>query len=114
MPTLIIKTNAPIAENAGSELLKAASATVAAMLGKPERYVMVLLEPTPRMSFGGDTAPVAYLELKSLGLPEDRSAEFSETLCRFVEEHLNVPPARVYIEFTSPPRHLFGYNGGTF
>ena len=114
MPTLIIKTNAPIANDAASELLKAASATVAAMLGKPERYVMVLLEPTSHMSFGGDTAPLAYLELKSLGLPEERSAELSATLCRLVEEHMNVPPTRVYIEFASPPRHLFGYDGGTF
>jgi phenylpyruvate tautomerase PptA (4-oxalocrotonate tautomerase family) len=114
MPTLIIKTNAMIAPDERPPLLKAASALVAEMLGKPERYVMVILEPPPEMCFGGDTAPLAYLELKSLGLPEDLCKDFSATLCRFVAERLNVPQDRVYIEFASPARHMFGYNGGTF
>lgn len=126
MPTLIIKTNADLAADDHpallpnqlpsrlTTLLRAASATVAEMLGKPERYVMVLLEQNSAMCFGGDTAPLAYLELKSLDLPERRSAEFSATLCRFVQQHLGVAPERVYIEFASPPRHLFGFDGGTF
>jgi hypothetical protein len=66
------------------------------------------------MCFAGDTAPCAYLELKSLGLPEQRTAELSAALCGFVEEHLGVPKSRVYIEFASPPRHLFGFDGRTF
>jgi len=114
MPTLTIKTNAMIAPEDRRRLLAEGSATVADMLGKPEGYVMVMLEPTPEMSFAGDTSPLAYLELKSLGLPEDRCNEFADRLCRFVEAHLNVPPDRVYIEFSSPPRHLFGFNGATF
>ena len=114
MPTLIIKTNAMAAPEDRRQLLKDASTLVADLLGKPDRYVMVILEPTPEMCFGGDMNPLAYLELKSLGLPEDRCKDFSAALCDFVEEHLNVPQDRVYIEFASPPRHLFGFNGGTF
>lgn len=66
------------------------------------------------MSFGADTAPCAYLELKSLGLPEARTAELSAALCTLVEAQLGVPKARVYIEFASPPRHMFGFDGRTF
>jgi phenylpyruvate tautomerase PptA (4-oxalocrotonate tautomerase family) len=113
MPTLIIKTNAKLAEDR-APFLKAASAVVADMLGKPERYVMVLLEPTPDMCFGGDMAPLAYLELKSLGLPEQRTPDFSNILCRFIEENLKVPRERIYIEFAAPERHMFGFDGGTF
>ena len=113
MPTLLIKTNAPLPADP-EPLLKDASAAVAKLLGKPESYVMVLLEPPTAMCFGADTAPAAYLELKSLGLPEDRTPALSAALCGFVAEHLGVPQNRVYIEFASPPRHLFGYDGSTF
>ncbi|NBC13903.1 MAG: hypothetical protein GVY09_11270 [Gammaproteobacteria bacterium] len=114
MPTLIIKTNADLPPSPRDDLLKAASAAVAELLGKPEGYVMVLVEPVADMSFGADSAPCAYLELKSLGLPEDRTPALSAALCDFVERHLGVPKARVYIEFASPPRHLFGFDGRTF
>jgi phenylpyruvate tautomerase PptA (4-oxalocrotonate tautomerase family) len=113
MPTLIIKTNAALPA-ATDPLLEAASAHVAELLGKPEGYVMVLLEPVPAMSFAGDTSPCAYLELKSLGLPEQRTAELSAALCGLIEAQLAVPKGRVYIEFASPPRHLFGFDGRTF
>jgi len=114
MPTLNIKTNAAIDESARTELLRTASRTVAWMLGKPEGYVMVILEQVPDMLFGGNPAPLAYLELKSLGLPEERCAEYSATLCGLVDTQLGVPPDRVYIEFTAPPRNMFGFDGGTF
>lgn len=114
MPTLLIKTNAADAAADRPALLQAASRTVAEMLGKPEGYVLVALEPVADMCFGGDAAPLAYLELKSLGLPEERTAEFSATLCGFLEQHLGVPPSRVYIEFAAPARHLFGFDGRTF
>lgn len=114
MTTLIIKTNAELGVDQPTALLRSASQTVAGMLGKPERYVMVMLEQNPAMCFAGDSAPLAYLELKSLGLPEQRSADFSSTLCELMQQHLGIAADRVYIEFASPPRHLFGFNGGTF
>jgi len=114
MPTLIIQTNAALAPEQRRCALAAASASLARELGKPESYVMVILQTNPDMLFAGDDAPLAYLELKSLGLPESRTAELSAALCGLMTEHFGVPAARVYIELTSPPRHLFGWNGGTF
>ncbi|MCG6941581.1 MAG: hypothetical protein LJE69_10060 [Thiohalocapsa sp.] len=114
MPTLMIKTNADLADRPRDTLLRTASAAVAELLGKPEGYVMVLLEPVADMCFGGDAAPCAYLELKSLGLPEQRTTELSAALCDLVGRQLGVPKSRVYIEFASPPRHLFGFDGRTF
>ncbi|WP_090486429.1 phenylpyruvate tautomerase MIF-related protein [Ectothiorhodospira mobilis] len=40
--------------------------------------------------------------------------QFSAALTGLVGESLDVPPERVYIEFASPARHLFGFKGGTF
>jgi len=114
MPTLRIQTNWQPGANGPTRLLRAASQKVAEMLGKPERYVMVSYEPNAHMLFGGDDTPLAYLELKSIGLPEDRTTELSATLCELVSEQTGIPQDRVYIEFSNAERHMWGWNGGTF
>jgi phenylpyruvate tautomerase PptA (4-oxalocrotonate tautomerase family) len=114
MPTLKIQTNARIDAPVAEALIQRASTEIASLLGKPERYVMVIVEPVIAMSFGGETAPTAYLELKSLGLDEARTPEFSTALCTLMEVSIGVPQDRVYIEFSAPPRHMFGFDGGTF
>ena len=61
MPLLKIQTNAACPAERRGELLKQISASVADMLGKPERYVMVSLEVTPHMLFAGEeTGPIDY------------------------------------------------------
>lgn len=114
MPLLTIRTNRELDGDKAREVVEQASRRVAELLGKPEKFVMVWLEDGARMAFAGTTEPLAYLELKSLGLPQDRTAAFSRALTDFVGEALEVPAGRVYIEFASPPRHMWGFNGGTF
>lgn len=114
MPLLKIQTNQTISEPSRYNLLQQASATIAELLGKPERYVMVSLEPNPHMLFAGTAEPLAYLELKSIGLPQEHTRELSASLCRLMTEHLGIPPDRVYIEFADAPRPLWGWNSGTF
>jgi len=114
MPTLMIQTNVETPADHRRKILEDASAMVANILGKPESYVMVILKDKADMLFAGDATPLAYLELKSLGLPEERTPDLSAALCGFMETRFGISPARVYIEFASPPRHLFGYKGGTF
>lgn len=113
MPLLRIQSNADAAAS-GQALASAASAAVSALLGKPERYVMVSVEHNPNMCFAASDAPLAYLELKSIGLPGDRTREFSAALAGLVEEHLGIPAERVYIEFANAERHLWGWNADTF
>ena len=113
MPLLSIQTNRPAPADQ-DRILRGISAAAADMLGKPERYVMVSLEAGRPMLFAGNDAPMAYLELKSIGLPEDRTADFSASLCELMQTHLGISPERVYIEFSGPARHLWGWNGGTF
>ncbi len=113
MPYLRIQTNVRPEPSAASDLLAALSKEVAVALGKPERYVMVALESGTTMLFAGTDAPLAYLELKSIGLPA-RTGELSRMLCQAVGERLGVAPERIYIEFADAPAHLWGWNGDTF
>lgn len=114
MPLLNITTNQPLDAAKVKVLLQQASETVATMLGKPERYVMVVLKHNPQMLFGGDDGPLAYLELKSIGLPQTRTAEFSQSLCDLLSHQLAIGSDRIYIEFADAERHLWGWNRGTF
>ncbi len=114
MPLLKIQTNKVIDETLRKNLIEDASACVAGLLGKPERYVMVSLEHNPGMLFGGSDEPLAYLELKSIGLPESQTRELSSSLCSLLNKALDLPADRIYIEFADAPRHMWGWNGGTF
>ncbi len=114
MPTLIVQTNVIVPPARRKPILEAFSSRLSELLGKPERYVMVILQTNEDMIFGADDGPMAYLELKSLGLPEGQTPHLSKALCALMEQQLNLPAHRVYIEFSSPPRHLFGWNGSTF
>ena len=114
MPYLLIQTNLELGPDETATLARRASAETATLLGKPERYVMVCVRPGETMCFAGDDAPLAYLELKSIGLPADRTDELSAGLCALVGAALDIPSERIYIEFADAQRHMFGWNGGTF
>jgi len=114
MPLLKIQTNVEIPSERRQPLLREASARVAQLLGKPERYVMVMLEIQPDMLFSASPEPLAYLELKSIGLPGEQTAAFSAALCDLLSEQLAIPSERIYIEFANAERHLWGWNGATF
>lgn len=111
MPLISIETNQAINDpSALSDISKA----IATLLDKPESYVMVKYTHNKQMLFAGNTEPLAHLKLKSLGLPEDQTSEFSAQLCSLIETHFSVAPARTYIEFINPQRHMWGWNSSIF
>jgi len=114
MPYLTLQTNQQINAEATPSVLKKLSAGVAELLGKPESYVMIALDAAKPMFFAGSDAPTAYVELKSLGLPESETARFSAALCELIEGLIGVAQARIYIEFAGPERHMWGWSGRTF
>jgi phenylpyruvate tautomerase PptA (4-oxalocrotonate tautomerase family) len=114
MPLLKIQTNVATPAQERTALLKGLSASVAEMLGKPENYVMLALEHNPDMLFAGSSDPLAYLELKSIGLPAGRTKEFSAQLCSLVSRELDIAAERIYIEFADAERGMWGWKGATF
>ena len=114
MPYVKIQSNVDIGADKQAALLTGISQLTAAQLGKPESYVMVALDPAMPMLFAGSDAPLCYLEVKSIGLPESKTAELSAALANTIEDNLGIARDRVYIEFTDAPRAMWGWNGGTF
>jgi len=112
MPLLTIKTNINLEnKTAFAEL---ASRAAAEITGKPESYVMVSIEDNQCLMFAANHQPCALVNIKSLGLPEDRTSQFSEQLCEFIQSNTNISSSRIYIEFSNPQRHMWGWDKKTF
>jgi phenylpyruvate tautomerase PptA (4-oxalocrotonate tautomerase family) len=114
VPYIKIETNKKLNDAAGQELLKKTSNFIATMLGKPEQYVMVSLRMGTPMIFAGTGELTAFVEMKSIGLPRDKCAEYAKEIGEFVEAELAIPPNRCYIDFADIDRTMFGWNRGPF
>jgi phenylpyruvate tautomerase len=112
MPYLHVHTNVAVAD-AGA-LIRELSSETAGALGKPESYVMVQCSGGQAMSFAGTDAPLAFVELKSLGLAGAQTAGLSERICTLLQARLGIEPSRIYIEFAAPERAMWGWDKGTF
>ena len=114
MPYLKIKTNITLDKDSEIALASTASTLLSQLLGKPESYIMTEVVSDASIVFATTDEPAVYIELKSIGLPEADTAILSASLCDFIDTQIGVPPDRVYIEFSSAARHLWGWNKSTF
>lgn len=114
MPYLKIQTNITLEDSEKKEFLLRCSRLLVEKLNKPERTIMAVMEQAQMMCYAGSDNPVAFLELKSIGLTEEQTLILSKTLCEFIELELGIPANRVYIEFSNIPASLWGWNGATF
>ncbi|XP_030535672.1 macrophage migration inhibitory factor homolog isoform X2 [Rhodamnia argentea] len=100
MPTLNLYTNVPVDTVVASDILKDATKAVAKLIGKPESYVMILLNGSVPIAFAGTEAPAAYGELISIGgLGPSVNGKLSSTIAEILETKLSIDCSRFYIKF---------------
>ncbi|KAL6521267.1 hypothetical protein OROGR_017836 [Orobanche gracilis] len=115
MPTLNLYTNVPVDGVVASDILKDATKAVAKIIGKPESYVMILVNGGVPISFGGTEEPAAYGELVSIGgLGPSINSKPSATIAEILQTKLSVDSSRFYIKFSDIEHSFFGFNGSTF
>ncbi len=114
MPLIKVHTSVPVADDRQAELLPQLSQLLVESIGKPEQYVMAVLEPAAiRMS--GQTAPAAFVEVRSIGgLNGEVNQKICQKVCGLLETSLAIPPERVYVNFTDVPASNWGWRGSTF
>lgn len=112
MPLVQVHTNTRIENKL--ELAQQVSKQAANILGKPESYVMVFVEDQQALVFAGSDDPAAYVELKSINLPESDTAQISSQLSEVLSQATAIDTSRIYIEFSNAQRHMWGWNGATF
>jgi len=114
MPYLNLQTNLKLKDEAKENLASDITQLLSKELSKPAKYIMAAIEDNVFLIFNAKSEPAAYVELKSINLPEDATKKLSEAVCLFLERHLKISPDRIYIEFTNAKRHMWGYNNTTF
>jgi len=114
MPFLMMKTNMPLDNAMASELMTHGTNVVARVTGKPKSYIMVTISGNEHLMMGGTIDPCAYVEMKSIGLPDEQIKPLSAELTKMLMAKLHLPANRVYIEFAAVPGKYWGYNGSTF
>tara|TARA_Y100001968_G_scaffold44607_1_gene34721 strand:- start:332 stop:673 length:342 start_codon:yes stop_codon:yes gene_type:complete len=112
MPFIQINTSSKsVLEN--EELLQQdISKLVADLTGKPENYVMTMIQLDNRMTFAGSTEPCCFIKLKSIG--SLNPSFMSGPLCELIASKTNINIDRIYIEFVDVKASNWGFNGSTF
>ena len=113
MPYLSIQTNSNVSAEQRKDLTTAASKIVAAQLNKPEGYVMTSFTPVPQMTLGGDASATAFLELKSIGVPDEKRNPLCAELTKLITARCGIPADRIFIVLQDVPARLWGHNGET-
>lgn len=114
MPHLEFTLSRETDQDSLDRLLSGGSRIVATRLDKAERFVMVSCKQAP-MLFGGEAAPAAFVELRSLGgLEPDVNVHLSSDLCDLLYEVAGIPTDRVFLNFVDVERANWGWNRKTF
>lgn len=67
------------------------------------------------MTFGGTADPTCYVEIKSVGsMTPAQTKAMSQDFCQQIQQTLNIPTNRTYIEFADAKGSMWGWNGTTF
>jgi len=113
MPLIKLEVSS-VSEEQCNNLLPALSKLLAAITGKPEKYVMATVSKmTPWMA--GKPGPAAFADIRGIGgLTPAVNKKVSQALCALLEGTLQIPPDRVYMTFMDVPAANWGFNGGTF
>ena len=111
MPLINVHTSLPDLKDA-ELLLQELSAELAKLTGKPEAFVMTMLQTGVPMTFAGSAEPCAYIEIKSIGAL--RPSEMSATFCKLIQARTGIPAKRVYIGFDDVQAGCWGWNCNTF
>ena len=111
MPLINVRTSVSSIDNP-ELLLQELSRELAVLTGKPEKYVMALLETDVPMLFSGSEDPCCYIEIKSIGAI--KPSEMSESFCKIVSSKMEIPSSRIYIRFEDIPAKYWGWDGSTF
>ena len=113
MPYLSIQTNRVLPDEKQTELLGAALKIVATQLGKPESYVMVSFAPAVRMTYAGEESPTAFLELRSIGIPDLKRNSLSSALTDLVARNCEIKPDRIFVVLVDVNARFWSLNGAT-
>ena len=112
MPLIQINTSSKTEIENVDLFQKDISKIVADLTGKPENYVMTIVQKDTKMTFAGSDEPCCFINVKSIGSLTPSS--MSKSLCDLISYKTNINTNRIYIEFIDVKASNWGFNGSTF
>ena len=114
MPTLQVRTNVKLTEEQKQQIALDLSKAVASLTGKPEAYVMVVVQEAT-MCFAGSPDPCVFMDLRSIGcISKSQNKKHSATLSKYWADNYKVPTSRIYLSFINVKGEDWGYDADTF
>ena len=114
MPLIHVRTSALLNDEIKDRCSKSLSHVCSDEFGKPEQVVMVVLE-NAWVCMAGISGPGAFVDVRSIGnLNPEKNQSLSDKICTALHEALDLPPDRIYLNFTDVPRSDWGWNRNTF
>lgn len=113
MPFINAKFSTPVSAEKEIEL-KTALGDAITLLGKSERYLMVEIQDSRRLYFGGENnAPIAFFDVSLLhSAPRASYEKLTERLCGIAKDIMDVDGENVYVKFEETEN--WGYNSFMF
>ncbi len=112
MPFIQVNTSLKSVVDNDDLLQKDISKMIADLTGKPENYVMTMIQRDIKMTFAGSDEPCCFIKVKSIGSLSPSS--MSKVLCELIASKTNINTNRIYIEFIDVKASNWGYNSSTF
>ena len=115
MPLIRLQTSAALDDGQTAELMRDLSAAVAGALGKPESYMMVVVDGGASMLFAAADAPAAFADVRSVGgISPDQARAISARVSEILSQKAGVSADRTYLNFTGVPGAMWGFGTRTF
>ena len=112
MPFIQVNTSSKSVLSDDALLQNDISKMVAELTGKPENYVMTMIQTNVKMTFAGSDEPCCFIKVKSIGSLNPSS--MSKPLCELIASKTNINTKRIYIEFIDVKASNWGFNSTTF
>ena len=114
MPLLKLETTVALSDDSKKSLLASLSQLLAATIGKPEQYVMVVISPAA-IFMSGKPDHAAFVDIRSIGgLGGDIRKQLAHKVGNLLKESLGVSLDRTYLNFAEVSPANWGWNGSTF
>ena len=113
MPFIDSKISVKVSDEK-KDVIKARLAEAAAVIGKPETYVMIGFDDEYCLYFGGNKMEKAvYVSVDIYGgsIPSS-SDRMTAMICKIYEEELGIPANNIYVDYRATTD--WGWNGGNF
>ncbi|KAF7845262.1 macrophage migration inhibitory factor-like protein [Senna tora] len=99
MPCLYITTNVNLHEIDTDPIFSETTSAVSSIIGKPKKFVMVVLKGSVPISFEGNKEAAAYAEIVSMGgITKQVKRNLIATLGSILHHNLSIPTSRFFLK----------------